>query len=601
MQLLPLVSLALALVSGTLGSPTFSPDGLYAFGPQTTKHAWVEAPAKWTHISSAPDSHTLRMRIGLKQTQMDEVIRHLYEVSDPAHPRYGNHLSKEQVEELVRPAPESVEMVEAWLAAHGLDIHSPECAMERSPAGDWINLNVPVRVAETMLDTEYGVYQHTADPGARVVRALSYSLPRSLHDHVDVITPTTMFGTMRAMKSTAFVQPKNTSPVPAGEDTGSVTGPSGFAVPTSCNNAITPSCLMQLYGTVGYKPVSTAKNSIGIAGYLGEFANVADLKTFTRRFRTDAVNATFKVVQFNGGGNDQNDPGVEANLDIQTTTGLTFPTPNIYYSTGGSPPFIPDSFTPTDTNEPYDQWVAGLLGQSSIPPVISTSYGDDEQTVPTDFATSVCNSFAQLGSRGVSLLFSSGDEGVGGGDCHTNDGKNQTIFQPAFPASCPFVTTVGGTNRVNPEVAVAFSGGGFSRLFAQPSYQTTAVNGFLAALGNTDAGLFNKAGRAYPDIAAQGLNFQIVVGGTVEPVGGTSASCPTVSSVIALLNDFRLSKGKTTLGFLNPLLYANPSVLNDITSGSNPGCGTNGFTARTGWDPVTGLGTPNFPKMQAIV
>jgi len=471
--------------------------------------------------------------------------------------------------------------------------------MERSPAGDWINLNVPVRVAEQMLDTEYGVYQHVADPNERVVRALSYSLPRALHDHIDVITPTTMFGTMRAMKSTAFIQPK--APVPAGEQSGSVNGPSGLAVPNSCNTAITPSCLMQLYGTANYTPVSTATNSIGIAGYLDEFANIADLKTFARQFRPAAVNATFKIIQFNGGGNDQTDPGVEANLDIQTTEGLTFPTPNTYFSTGGSPPFIPDSGTPTDTNEPYDKFISNLLEQTTIPPVISTSYGDDEQTVPLDFATSVCNSFAQLGARGVSLLFSSGDSGVGGGDCQTNNGKNQTLFQPAFPASCPFVTTVGGTNKVNPEVAVDFSGGGFSNYFAQPSYQTTAVSGFLSTLGTTNAGLFNKTGRAYPDVSAQGLDFQIVIGGVVENVAGTSCSCPTVSSVIALLNDFRMSKGKGALGFLNPLLYSNPSVLNDITSGSNPGCGTNGFTARTGWDPVTGLGTPNFPKMQTIV
>jgi tripeptidyl-peptidase-1 len=51
------------------------------------------------------------------------------------------------------------------------------------------------------------------------------------------------------------------------------------------------------------------------------------------------------------------------------------------------------------------------------------------------------------------------------------------------------------------------------------------------------------------------------------------------------------------VGFVNPVLYANPDILNDITKGSNPGCGTDGFSAVTGWDPATGLGTPNYPKM----
>ncbi len=54
------------------------------------------------------------------------------------------------------------------------------------------------------------------------------------------------------------------------------------------------------------------------------------------------------------------------------------------------------------------------------------------------------------------------------------------------------------------------------------------------------------------------------------------------------------------MGFINPVLYANPQVLNDITSGTNPGCGTDGFTAVPGWDPLTGLGTPNYPAMEEL-
>lgn len=101
-------------------------------------------------------------------------------------------------------------------------------------------------------------------------------------------------------------------------------------------------------------------------------------------------------------------------------------------------------------------------------------------------------------------------------------------------------------------------------------------------------------------------------------------SAQTFAGVIALLNDFRLSQGKASLGFLNPLIYSTGVPgFNDITSGSNPGCGTNGFTAGAGWDPVsvdaskaslppfsladvalaqvTGLGTPDFGKLQALI
>jgi tripeptidyl-peptidase-1 len=80
-------------------------------------------------------------------------------------------------------------------------------------------------------------------------------------------------------------------------------------------------------------------------------------------------------------------------------------------------------------------------------------------------------------------------------------------------------------------------------------------------------------------------------------VFGTSAATPVFASIVSIINAARLNLNKTSIGFLNPTLYANPQVLNDITSGSNPGCGTNGFQASEGWDPVTGLGTPNYQKM----
>ena len=61
----------------------------------------------------------------------------------------------------------------------------------------------------------------------------------------------------------------------------------------------------------------------------------------------------------------------------------------------------------------------------------------------------------------------------------------------------------------------------------------------------------------------------------------------TFAAVISLLNDFLIASGKPPLGFLNPFIYSTGvSGFNDITSGSNSGCGTNGFTAGTGWDPV---------------
>ncbi|KAG8726739.1 hypothetical protein FRC12_023129 [Ceratobasidium sp. 428] len=175
------------------------------------------------------------------------------------------------------------------------------------------------------------------------------------------------------------------------------------------------------------------------------------------------------------------------------------------------------------------------------------------------------------------------------------------MFLPAFPASCPYVTAVGGTHFI-PEVAVAFSGGGFSDYFDRPIYQLVDVPLYLKKLGGTYSGLYNPKGRAYPDIAAQGSHFRVIVGGTDYSIGGTSASAPTVAAIFALLNDARLAKKLPPLGFLNPWLYTLGRFgLNDITQGNNPGCNTPGFNATAGWDPVTGLGTPDFGKLKKIV
>ena len=149
------------------------------------------------------------------------------------------------------------------------------------------------------------------------------------------------------------------------------------------------------------------------------------------------------------------------------------------------------------------------------------------------------------------------------------------------------LTSVGSTQGNTPETAAQFSSGGFSNVFTRPDYQTTAVQTYLSALGNTNAGLFNTSGRAYPDVSTQGVNFAVNIAGTFEAVSGTSASSPTFASVVALLNDQRLNAGKKPLGFLNPLLYSSAAgAFNDITSGNNPGCNTTGFPALTGWDPV---------------
>lgn len=149
------------------------------------------------------------------------------------------------------------------------------------------------------------------------------------------------------------------------------------------------------------------------------------------------------------------------------------------------------------------------------------------------------------------------------------------------------ITSVGGTNGENPETGVSFSGGGFSNYWTRPDYQSSVVEAYLDFLGDTYSGLYNASGRGFPDVSAQAYNYQIVNDGSTTGVAGTSCSSPLFASIVSLLNDELIAAGKSPLGFLNPWLYSTAaSAFTDITSGNNPGCNTNGFSATTGWDPV---------------
>lgn len=117
-------------------------------------------------------------------------------------------------------------------------------------------------------------------------------------------------------------------------------------------------------------------------------------------------------------------------------------------------------------------------------------------------------------------------------------------------------------------------------------------------------GSFPRGGRATPDVAGLGEGYSVVIEGRMTAVGGTSASTPMFAGLISLLNEARLAKKMPAMGYLNSWLYKNPQVFTDITLGDNafgrgPFRVPYGFNCTKGWDPVTGLGTPQFDKMLA--
>ena len=112
------------------------------------KHV-VIPPHGWAEKGVPSPDHTVTLRIGLLQPNFPVLAAHLYEVSDPNHTRYGAYLSKQEVEALVTPHQETIQIVDEWLTSHGIDLS----AITRSTAKDWAILTIPVDLAEKMLDT----------------------------------------------------------------------------------------------------------------------------------------------------------------------------------------------------------------------------------------------------------------------------------------------------------------------------------------------------------------------------------------------------------------------------------------------------------------
>jgi len=282
-------------------------------------------------------------------------------------------LSKAAVDEYTKPAADTLDSVREWLAEHDI------LEWTSSSANNWISVPLSVKQVERLLDTEYHVFEHT--DGTRLVRTESWSLPQHLHEHISTIQPTNTF--FRALPNVNIAERSNDlMPVdvhgppfswPGGSSDHHGGPPSGVPgsrppfppapppyMPTNpnisavCNfSLVTPTCLRTLYGTYNYKPQSAGINKIGMNNYLDEVSNRSDVRTFLQMYRPEAVAAAdeFQFVSIDNGTISQavqrQRRGIEGNLDAETILGISWPTPMTVYSTGGSPPFLPDINTPT--------------------------------------------------------------------------------------------------------------------------------------------------------------------------------------------------------------------------------------------------------------
>jgi len=330
---------------------------------------------------------------------------------------------------------------------------------------------------------------------------------------------------------------------------------------------------------LAWSEVST--NGAGVAQFLSYSYSPSDLTDYQQANSIDTDDVAFLM-----GSNNPNAPSYEGNLDIQVLTGVSQGIQSWFFITPSS-----------QSQQPFAWWAANVSRMTKVPWQISVSWEYmGEHYVDLPYMLKFDMEIQKLAIRGVSILFASGDDGVG---CN---GPRQN---PNWPATSPWVTVVGGFiwNGGSSYTGDSISSGGMSNVYPSPAFQVPAVQAYLkSGVQLPPKKWWNQTGRAYPDVAAFSENVEIYYQGNKMTVGGTSCAAPTWNGIIALINDAIIMNGGKPLGFLNPALYKiatkTPTAFIDITNGQNTYGGCQGFNGFKGWDPVTGWGGPNFPVLR---
>jgi len=567
-------------------SPALIAIGALALSLAAPSYAIGPVPQGWTRVRRAP-AHipvTVYLDTPANQSQIDAASAR---INAPCSPQYGQYLSKDDAIQMMKGSTRGATLAQRWLADANATLDMPTLAVRTN-----------VAEASRLFSATFHEYENRH--GARIVHSESYSVPRSLEPHVAILD-TREHQLMRL--HSRLERRSNASPLEKRDPT----------APRSCTSD--PRCLRDLHGTSSYAPQVPDQIRIGTANFNGEIIKESDLVAFMQQFRPDAVNVTLPIVPVDKHAKHTLPTlgQAEATLDIELLASQVWPIQPTMYFIHGKPPVQSGASKLGRQNEPFLHFLDYLLHleDDALPSVVSISYADFEHTVPRKYAERVCQYAAVLGMRGMTIVASSGDVGLGS---LRQDGctiHGQRKFMPMFPASCPYVTAVGGVDGMIDETVGRIpdqyvSGAGFSNLFPRPAWQDGVVQPYLDnVVKDSFAGLFDAGGRAYPDVAVRSVSFVEVLHGHNMTSSGTSGSAPLFASMVALFNDARVAAGQPLLGFLNPLLYgqlgAVPGGFIDVDDGTIVSCGVTGFAAMPGWAVATGYGSPIFPALLPAV
>jgi kumamolisin len=358
-----------------------------------------------------------------------------------------------------------------------------------------------------------------------------------------------------------------------------LSGHTGEAAPAAAPVSYSPLAVASLYGF----PAGTgAGQTIGIIE-LGGGTRAADLATYFKSLGLKAPKVVTVSVDHgkNHATGSADGPDGEVMLDVEVAGAVAPAADLVVY------------FTPNTDAGFLDAITTAIHDTTHKPSIISISWGGPESSWTAQSLTAFDEAFQAAAALGITVCVAAGDNG-------STDGVAGNGNNVDFPASSPHVLACGGTslqasNNVITSETVwndgangGATGGGISGTFPVPAWQSD-LSASLTVGGSTKLtfrGLPDVAGDADPE-----TGYSVRVDGTDTVIGGTSAVAPLWAGLIARLNAIRGS----SIGFVNPLLYAHPGTLRDITAGNN-----GAFAAAQGWDACTGLGSPNGQALATL-
>eukprot|EP01041_Mallomonas_annulata_P008372 gene8372-17263_t len=536
------------------------------------------------HAHTSPKALKATFTVALNIKSIERMRAEFLSISNPLSQNYSNYLSIEEINNKYGPTLEEQNVVINFF-------RSIEGAIvEPNKHNDFLRITAKVEHIERILDTELDWHNHVSYPDYLVLRVKLNSKESKVELQIEVDA-----------------------------DVESVPQPS-----QSVSKPSTADMIAKLYNLPkGYR---TRLGSQAVVDFNGNSFSNEDLDQFLSLSGLESASIPPNQIYGELPNNPENTNGFSLNLDVQYMTALASGVPTYIYSMKDNNPYTSD-------NEGLLEYL-WLVGNQSHPPLVHVlHYADSEKNVFTmgkDNSLQIELEFIKMGLRGLTVLVGSGDHGSGDG---FDDSDRCGHTSPEWPASSPYVTTVGASqlstdfirmcSYLNSQKCTAAAeipmssyttgdsttGGGFSEIYnreQQSPWQHDVVEYYIEDEDNVPEfdGFFNETGRAYPDITALGYRFLTVNKKSIQYVSGTSASTAVIASVVSLLNDLRLQQGKAPMGFINPFLYyalsKRPDAFHDIIRGNN-GCSTRGvscctqcYSAAPGWDAVSGVGSPNF-------